>query len=128
MTSGAELHTLTGAYAVHALPEAEREKFERHLTACPSCEREVAELRATAGRLGLAVSASASPEMRDRVLRRIANVRQEPPKLTRGPGPGTDAGRPHGGGTSRRLRSLPRFALAACLAAAATFGGVAVWQ
>ena len=127
MTSGAEVHTLTGAYALHALPEAERAEFERHLAACPSCESEVAELRATAGRLGLAVSASASPAMRDRVLRRIAEVRQEPPRLTR---QGQDgAGRGAGGGaTSRRLRSLPRFTLAACLAAAAVLGGVAVWQ
>ena len=127
MTTGAELHTLTGAYAVHALPEAEREEFERHLAACPSCEREVAELTATAGRLGLAVSGSASPEMRDRVLRRITEVRQEPPRLTRQEQQGHGRA-PHGGATSRRLRSLPRFALAACLAAAAAFGGIAVWQ
>lgn len=83
--AGAELHTLTGAYAVHALPEAEREAFERHLAACPSCGSEVAELQATAGRLGLAVSAATSPEMRARVLRQIADVRQEPPRVTGDP-------------------------------------------
>jgi anti-sigma factor RsiW len=129
VTSGAEVHTLTGAYALHALPEAEREEFERHLAVCPSCESEVAELRATAGRLGLAVSASASPAMRDRVLRRIAEVRQEPPRLTRqGPDGSGRGGGGGGGATSRRLRSLRRFTLAACLAASAVLGGVAVWQ
>ncbi|HWM36118.1 MAG TPA: anti-sigma factor [Streptomyces sp.] len=130
MKDSAELHTLTGAYAVHALPDAEREEFERHLAACPSCDREVRELRATADRMGLAVSTTTSPEMRSRVLRRIADVRQEPPKVTgdsRPSRPGRDGGG-GGGGQGRRLRALPRFALAACLAAAAAFGGVAVWQ
>ena len=116
-----ELHTLTGAYAVHALPDAERAEFERHLEACDSCAQEVRELTATAQRLGLAVSTSAPPEMRERVLRQISTVRQEPPRL-----PGVP--RPGGGGPGRRVRAVPRFALAACLAAAAAFGGVAVWQ
>ena len=124
--AGAELHTLTGAYAVHALSAQERETFERHLADCPSCEREVTELRATAGRLGLAVSEATSPEMRASVLRKIAGVRQEPPKVTGGPAPGR---RGTGGRSGRRLRSLPRFALAACLAAVAAVSGVAaVWQ
>lgn len=130
MKESAELHTLTGAYAVHALPDAEREEFERHLAACPSCDREVRELRATADRMGLAVSTTTPPEMRSRVLRRIADVRQEPPKVSgdsRPSRPGRDGGG-GGGGQGRRLRALPRFALAACLAAAAAFGGVAVWQ
>ena len=52
--STAELHTLTGAYALHALPEDERVAFERHLGACEACAQEVRELSATAARLGLA--------------------------------------------------------------------------
>jgi hypothetical protein len=77
--------------------------------------------------MGLAVSATTSPEMRDRVLRQITNVRQEPPKVSGDPASSAADGR-RTGGAGRRLRSLPRFALAACLAAAAAFGGVAVWQ
>ncbi|MGH3314060.1 MAG: anti-sigma factor [Streptomyces sp.] len=119
--TGAELHTLTGAYAVHALSEPEREEFERHLTACASCAQEVRELTATAERLGRAATATPPPELRERVLRQITTVRQEPPKL-KGVTP------PGGGGAGRRARALPRFALAACLTAAAAFGGVAVWQ
>ena len=114
----AELHTLTGAYAVHALPDEERAEFERHLADCAQCAQEVRELSATAERLGTAVSFAPPPEMRAQVLRRITAVRQEPPKVPS----------PEGVSGPLRARALPRFALAACLAAAAAFGGIAVWQ
>ncbi|MFC8228038.1 anti-sigma factor domain-containing protein [Streptomyces sp. NPDC057287] len=117
--STAELHTLTGAYALHALPEDERLAFERHLGACEACGQEVRELSATAARLGLAVSATAPPALRDRVLRDITTVRQEPPPHGRGS---------RSGGSPGRTGRWSRYALAACLAAAAAFGGVAVWQ
>ncbi|MFE6779243.1 anti-sigma factor domain-containing protein [Streptomyces sp. NPDC057702] len=117
----ADLHTLTGAYALHALPEAERARFERHLAACPACAREVAEFAGTATRLGLAASLVPPPEMREHVLRGIASVRQVPPA-----GP-----RPAAGGTrgvhwfARRATPL---VLAACVSVAAALGGVAAWQ
>jgi anti-sigma-K factor RskA len=114
----AELHTLTGAYALHALPPQERAEFERHLRACSVCAQEVSEFDATTARLGLAVSATPPAALRERVLRRIATERQDPPKVT--PVPRTAHG--------ARGRALTRFALAACLAAAAAFGGIAVWQ
>ncbi|MEV3949157.1 anti-sigma factor [Streptomyces halstedii] len=118
--STAELHTLTGAYALHALPEGEQLAFERHLGACEACAQEVRELSATAARLGLAVSATAPPALRERVLREITTVRQEPP--------------PHGRSTPaaasprRRAGRWPVYALAACLAVSAALGGVAVRQ
>ncbi|MCM2580215.1 anti-sigma factor [Streptomyces meridianus] len=114
----AELHTLTGAYAVHALPDDERAEFERHLADCDQCAQEVRELCATAERLGAASAFVAPPRMRTQVLRRISAVRQEPPRL-----PATD-----GISGPLRARALPRFVLAACLAAAAGLGGIAVWQ
>ncbi|MER7725988.1 anti-sigma factor [Streptomyces sp. NPDC096323] len=121
--SDAALHTLTGAYALHALPESERREFERHLSDCEACSVEVRELSETATRLGLAVTAAAPRELRERVLREIATVRQEPPSAGRGV---------HASATARtaagRTRRWPAFALAASLAAAAGFGGVAVWQ
>ncbi|MFD3918284.1 anti-sigma factor domain-containing protein [Streptomyces sp. NPDC058595] len=120
--STAELHTLTGAYALHALEADERAAFERHLEVCPACAQEVAELAATTTRLGLAVAVTPPAELKARVLRRIATERQDPPKVTpesRGAG---------GGAGAARRRALSRFALAACLAAAAGFGGIAVWQ
>ncbi|WP_250289257.1 anti-sigma factor [Streptomyces atroolivaceus] len=117
--STAELHTLTGAYALHALPEEERLAFERHLGACEACTQEVRELSATAARLGLAVSAVPPPGLRERVLREIATVRQEaPPHSTS----------EHSGVAPGRAGRWSSYALAACLAAAAAFGGVAVWQ
>lgn len=93
----AQLHTLTGAYATNALPDAEREAFERHLDVCAACSSEVAELQATAGRLGLAASTPTPPEMRAQVLRRIADVRQEPPRVSV-----EDAAHGHGSGGERR--------------------------
>ncbi|MCX5396008.1 anti-sigma factor [Streptomyces sp. NBC_00102] len=118
--STAELHTLTGAYALHALPEDERRAFERHLAECEACGQEVAELSATASRLALAVAAAPPRGMRDEVLRRIATVRQE------APGHGVP-GRVTGSAPGRTGR-WSRWALAACIAAAAALGGVALWQ
>lgn len=116
----AEFHTLTGAYVLDALDTAqERAAVENHLGHCASCAHEVRELSETAARLGLAVSAPVPPALRAEVLRRVRTVRQEPP-ATAAPG----------GGSPGRLRSraLPRWALAACLAAAASFGAPAAWQ
>ncbi|MGW0694458.1 anti-sigma factor [Streptomyces sp. NPDC002738] len=117
--SGAELHTLTGAYALHALPDAERGEFERHLGDCEACAMEVRELSETATRLGLAVSAAPPRELRDRVLREITTVRQESPSHSR---------RSRSARSVQRARSWPKFALAAAVAAVAGFGGIAVWQ
>ncbi|MEW2071900.1 anti-sigma factor [Streptomyces sp. NPDC007346] len=116
--STAELHTLTGAYALHALPETERRAFERHLSDCEACAQEVRELSATAARLGLAVADAPPRELRERVLREITTVRQEAPPQGR-------PGRTGGGGRTGRWST---YALAACVAVAAAFGGVAVWQ
>ncbi|THA67209.1 anti-sigma factor [Streptomyces sp. A0642] len=121
--SDAGLHTLTGAYALHALPDSERREFERHLGHCAACSVEVLEFAETATRLGLAVSAAPPQELRERVLREIATVRQEPPSTGRRPRTGVS-----GRGGAGRTRRWPAFALAASLAAAAGFGGVAVWQ
>ncbi|MFF1697860.1 anti-sigma factor domain-containing protein [Streptomyces sp. NPDC058257] len=117
--SAADLHTMTGAYVLHALADEERTEFERHLEVCEACTQEVRELAATAGRLARAVSVAPPAHMKAEVLRRAATVRQLPPHT---PAPGKSAG------GSARGRRLSRFALAACLAAAAGFGGIAVWQ
>ncbi|SEE05854.1 Anti-sigma-K factor RskA [Streptomyces sp. 2131.1] len=115
----AGLHTLTGAYALHALPDTERRDFERHLGDCDACSVEVRELSETATRLGLAAAAPAPRELRERVLREITTVRQEPPSVSRR------------GRTSDRRSGAARWsrlALAACLAGAVGLGGIAVWQ
>ncbi|WP_105971636.1 anti-sigma factor [Streptomyces geranii] len=119
MTTTADLHTLTGAYALHALSDDERDAFERHLAACEQCAQETAELAATAARLGLAVSVTPRPALREQVLRRITTVRQETPR---------EPVLPRAVRTAVRGRALSRWALAACLAGAVALGGTAVWQ
>ncbi|WP_436501536.1 anti-sigma factor [Actinokineospora sp. HUAS TT18] len=75
----ADIHALTGAYALNAIPEAERAQFERHLAECESCRQEVQELRATATRLGEAAEEQPPPALKAAVLARIAEVRQQSP-------------------------------------------------
>ncbi|WP_394428338.1 anti-sigma factor [Streptomyces sp. SGAir0957] len=115
----ADLHTLTGAYALHALDPEEQAAFERHLDACPACAQEVRELSATAARLGRAVTIVPPDGFKESVLRRIDGVRQEPPRT---------AAATAVPAAVRRGRRLSRWALAACLAAVAALGGTTVWQ
>ena len=74
-----DLHTLTGAYATDALDNDERADVELHLESCASCRQEVVELRATASRLAIATSATASAALRERVLAEAASTRQLSP-------------------------------------------------
>ncbi|GHF47326.1 anti-sigma-K factor RskA [Amycolatopsis bartoniae] len=108
-----DVHLLTGAYAMDALDELERRQFERHLAECPSCTQEVAELRATTARLGLAVSQPPPPALKSRVLAQVAETRQDPPLTL--------------GRTSRRWGTrLMAVAAAVAVAVAAGLGVLAV--
>ncbi|MEX1178727.1 MAG: anti-sigma factor [Nitriliruptor sp.] len=78
----ADIHTLTGAYAVNALPDDERRMFEAHLDACDACRQEVAELQATAARLGAASAMTPPAGLREAVLGQLGDVRQEAPTRT----------------------------------------------
>jgi anti-sigma-K factor RskA len=79
MTS-ADIHALTGAYALDAVSGVERMDFERHLAECESCAQEVHELRDTAARLALAAAATPPPDLKARVMSQISTVRQLPPE------------------------------------------------
>jgi anti-sigma factor RsiW len=74
-----EPHTLAGAYAMDALDELDRVRFERHLTGCDSCAAEVAELGETAARLGAATAVSPPPAMKAMVLAAAARTSQHVP-------------------------------------------------
>jgi len=74
-----DLHQLSGVYAVGALDEQERERFERHLRHCQACSNEVRGLREAATRMGLASAAQPPQLMREAVLGRAARTRQLPP-------------------------------------------------
>jgi hypothetical protein len=78
--SRADLHALTGAYAVDAIDdEPERERFERHMRRCQQCAGEVRDLTATATRLAFASSRPPPPDMRGTVLSLVSQTRQLPP-------------------------------------------------
>jgi anti-sigma factor RsiW len=74
-----DIHALSGAYAVDALDDLERARFERHLASCEECRREVDELRDTAGLLTSTSEVAPPPELRARLLEQIATVRPLPP-------------------------------------------------
>jgi anti-sigma-K factor RskA len=109
----ADLHTLTGAYAAHALSDEERLAFERHLQACPACAQEVRELQSTAARLGTATAMPPPAALWDRVQAEVRVTRQLPPMIGR-----ADRRRQAGGHGRAGLRSGRRFP--PLLAAAAT--------
>ena len=46
-----DVHKLTGAYALDAVDDIERARFEQHLATCEDCRAEVAEMRETAALL-----------------------------------------------------------------------------
>ncbi|MGW0565362.1 anti-sigma factor [Streptomyces sp. NPDC003016] len=112
------MHVLTGAYALNAVADGEREMVERHARDCPECAQEVGELTATAARLGTAVAAAPPRRMKREVITSIQAVRQMPPQVTAG-----DVVR-----RPARAGRMSRLVLAACVAAATAFSGVAVWQ
>ncbi len=74
----ADLHTLAGAYVLHALPSDEVRFFEAHLTACDACRDEVRELRATTAILSAMVAERPPDHMRDEVMAAVDVTRQLP--------------------------------------------------
>jgi anti-sigma-K factor RskA len=109
-----ELHALVGAYAVDALDDIERRRFEDHLAECESCARETRGLREAAAHLGTAVALRPPPRLREKVLADVARVRPLPPQLS-------DL-------RARRGRTpwLLGMAAAACLVAAGVMSGLTV--
>ncbi len=118
------MHTLAGAFALDAVSDLERAEFSRHLEQCESCAQEVAELRATAARLGAAMAEEPPPEFKDRVLSAMHATRQLPPRT-----------RPGAPDRHRRSARAPRWAVVVAaaaavvgLAAGGVFGGIALNQ
>jgi anti-sigma-K factor RskA len=117
------MHTLAGAYALDAVSDLERAEFSRHLEQCDSCAQEVAELRATAARLGVAMAEDPPPEFKERVLAAMHATRQLPPRT-----------KPVAERHRRSVRA-PRWAVVVAaaaavvgLAAGGVFGGIALTQ
>ena len=67
-----DIHTLAGAYALHAVDDLDRARFERHLAECPSCAAEVAELNDAMAAFSDATSEAPPAGLRAAVLARSA--------------------------------------------------------
>jgi anti-sigma-K factor RskA len=131
----ADLHTLAGPYALNALPARDRERFERHLAACPACAEEVRGLRETTARLAGATAMRPPERLKDKVFADVARTRQLPPVTAGGPaGPRRRAAGRWVAAARRRVRPAGQpwarpVALAlsgAFLVAAVVFGSMAL--
>lgn len=110
-----DVHSLVAPYALDALDDAERTRFEDHLATCDDCREELAGFAETAALLGAAASHAPPPALRARLLTEITHTPQERPVVT--------------ALAQRRglRRQLPRLAVAAAvLVAAVGVGGYVV--
>ncbi|MBB5083984.1 anti-sigma factor [Nonomuraea endophytica] len=107
-------HTLSGAYALNALPEEQAREFERHLARCPDCAEETRGLCETTARMAAAVRHEPPSVLKARVMEEIGAVRQASPIV---PATMGRSSRPH-------ARLLAGRAAAALLVAAALVLGV----
>ena len=110
-----DLHSLMAPYALDALDNHERARFEAHLEQCVDCQSELSGFMATAVRLGASASHTPPPALRDRLLAEISVTPQQRPVVS--------------SLAERRglRRSLPRLAMAAAfLVGAVGVGGFVV--
>lgn len=119
-----DIHKLTGAYAVDAVDDLERARFEQHLRECEDCRHEVAGLREAAALLAATVETAPPAGLRDSVLAGISQVRPLPPETpapTPAPADLADPARP------RRPRWTGLLLVAAALLVAVGVG-LGAWQ
>lgn len=110
-----DLHSLMAPYALDALDNHERGRFEAHLDQCTDCKNELSGFMATAVRLGDSASHPPPPALRDRLLAEISVTPQQRPVVS--------------SLAERRglRRALPRLAMAAAfLVGAVGVGGFVV--
>jgi anti-sigma-K factor RskA len=144
-----DIHSLVGAYAVDAVDDAERARFEEHLATCAECRAEVESLRGAAAHLAASADTAPPASLKASLLRDIRSVRPLPPvvdeqdELPGDGGPRQDpapAADPTPAPTAEvadletrreqkaaRRNPVARWVAAAAAAAAVVVGGV-VWQ
>lgn len=116
MNDAPDPHTLVGPYVLDALPPGERDLFEDHLSRCPECQAEAAELLAAAAHLGQAAAVVPPAALRAQVLTEVARTRQVAPGR-----------RPAGVDGSRRSRPwVAPLVAAAMVAVLAAVGAIAL--
>jgi anti-sigma factor RsiW len=124
-----DLHSLAGAYAVDAVDDVERARFEAHLAGCSQCQAEVASLLAAAGELSSTTVTPPPPSLRESVLRDISSVRPLPPEAPSDPRPAPSAHPSLESKRAERARGAPvRQWLAGVAAAAVLATGGLVWH
>jgi anti-sigma factor RsiW len=112
-----DAHTLAGAYAMDAIAEPDRVRFERHVAGCEECTGEVASLREATARLAGATALSPPPDLKARVMAAAAATRQQPPATEP-----QAAARPWSARRRVRIRLVLATAAAAVTAVAVLFG------
>ena len=128
--AGRDSHTLAGAYAMDAISEPDRVRFERHLAGCQECTQEIASLSEATARLGAAAAVAPPPGLKDRVMAAAAVTRQQPPVTAEPDAPARP--RPvvravrRGGAWLRSLAWPGRLAVTAAAAAAVAVLAIAV--
>jgi anti-sigma-K factor RskA len=133
---GGDPHTLAGAYAMDAVAERDRARFERHLAGCESCRQEIRGLREATAALAAAAAVRPPAALRDAALRAAAHTRQLPPAVSQAPAPWAAGNRGRRrlalrGGRSRLAlrgwRSRLAVGIAGALAAVAVAAGVVTY-
>ncbi|MEU8076068.1 anti-sigma factor [Catellatospora citrea] len=114
MSQVEEIHSLAGAYVLHALEVPEHETFAQHLRGCSACTAEVTELNETAARLAEDTWAVPPPGMREHVLTAVGRTRQIRPARPV---------RHRRGAPTRWWRHPAALTTVACLLVAAAVGG-----
>ena len=121
-----DAHTLAGAYAMDAISERDRARFERHLAGCQECTREIASLREATARLGAATAVTPPAGMKERVMAAAAMTRQQPPATAEPDAPVRAAAMVRAGTWLRSLPWLGRLAVTVAAAAAVAVLALAV--
>ncbi len=124
-----EAHTLAGAYAMDAISEPDRARFEAHLARCAECAQETASLREATARLAGATAVTPPPGLKERVMAAAAMTRQHPPVTSDAEPPARSAGGARAGAWLRALAGRGwqvRLAVAAGAVAAVIVLGAAV--
>jgi anti-sigma-K factor RskA len=126
-----DIHALSGAYAVDALDDVERARFEGHLAGCSACRAEVESLIAAASELSVLTEVAPPASLRAKVLSEIATVRPLPPtegtERTEDSAADELADRRRSRSTRRLSRSW-RLVVAAATVAVLAIGGFTVWR
>ena len=121
-----DAHTLAGAYAMDAISEQDRDRFERHLAECEECTEEITSLHEATARLGTATAATPPAGLKDRVMAAAAMTRQQPPATAEPDAPARAGAAARAGTWLRSLAWPGRLAVTAAAAAAVAVLAIAV--